>query len=110
DRQLDVRVWPRSGPAALSDVGRERLLKSLCECLLLPSLALPDHMHVPSYPLQVAQHLSVPGYVLLELAQPESESRLGRVRESATRMPVPEASVNQKNRPVTRQNHIRLTR
>src|SRR5262249_18002705 len=48
----------------------------------------------------------VPCYVAIELGAPEIDPGLRHVRESTPRMPVPEASVNEKNRSVARQDDV----
>jgi hypothetical protein len=54
--------------------------------------------------------LTIPDHIRLELCAPEINPGLGHIGESAPRVVVPETTMNQKNRPVARENYIRLAR
>jgi len=67
-------------------------------------------MNFPTHRSKPLLHLSIPGNIRFELGLPEFNTSLWQVRESAARMSVPEATMNQKNRPTAREYYIRLTR
>jgi hypothetical protein len=73
-------------------------------------LPLPDDSDVPSLLLKGLSDPSIPRDIRCEFGLPECDPRLGCVCESAPRMPVPEASVNQKNRGMASENDIRPAR
>ena len=111
--QLDRRKGARALPLWLEVASfgpvPQCLPKQSVKRTSIAGFALPNDVHFP--PSLLKSHLDslIPCYVPFELRPPESNSGLGHIRESASSMPVPEASVNQKNRAVAREDNIRLT-
>lgn len=65
---------------------------------------------MPSGIYKLNLRLLISGYILAEFLVPELPVRLRISGESATRMPVPEATVNENHGPVFRQHDVRGSR
>jgi hypothetical protein len=72
----------------------KQLAKAAIKSVNLTGLALPNDDHGPASFFKLTLNALIPGYVAVELATPELNPRLRHVRERASRMPVPKASVD----------------
>src|SRR5690349_11579561 len=89
--------------------GLENFAETVIEVRVV-GFAFPNYLHRPSQFLELSFNFAIPDDIRVKLGLPEINAGLRRVSESAPRMPVPEAPMDQKNHPMARKNNVRLAR
>ena len=84
----------------------EDLPEELIEYQRITRLTLPYRQNLPPYGHQSSNIRLIPGDILRELAGPELCTGRGRSSKSASRMPVPETSVDKHDRAVSGENEV----
>ena len=103
---LKERHGPMPRGAALRLAGYD-LPEKLIEILWMRDIALPDHQWTPPLATEFLMDPSVSRNVCRKLGLPELTSRGGCRREQATRMPMPEATVDEYHAFELRQDEVR---
>ena len=90
---------------SLQERGQDR-----CKLLPVERLTLPDRQHLPSETLQRRFSFPIALHIATKLFLPLLLTRLRRCRPLASRMTVPETTVDEDNLPSNRKYQIRMTR
>lgn len=109
-RSATGRCRPQAYQARCCSSTGEDLPKELIEYQWISRLTLPYRQNLPPHGHQSSSIRLIPGDIPYKLFGPELCTGRGRSRKSASRMPVPETSVDKHDRAVSGENEVRPAR